>query len=53
MVNKSTSYAVYDVELSVTSSMMKKTHNRMLIKKTIPKIDKGGSFSQIIEIKAD
>jgi hypothetical protein len=44
---------VHDINLTVTSSMQNKKHNRMLINKTIEFISKDSSVYQIIEIKAD
>ena len=51
--NKNRNYALNYVEMTVYCTYQNKSSTKTLASKTIPKIDKGGNFYQIIELVAD
>ena len=51
--NKSSTYPLTNVEFSVHSTLNQKNQVRSLAKETIDIIDRGASYSKIIEVRAD
>lgn len=51
--NKSPNHNLNDVEIAVYSTWQNKNQTKTLTKKVIQKIEKGGSYSHIVEIRAD
>jgi len=51
--NKSSTHALTNVELAVYSTCQQKNQTRSLAKETVERIERGGSYSKIIDIRAD
>lgn len=51
--NKNESHAINHVELTVNSTCQAKNQTRTLAKETVDVIERGASYSKIIEIRAD
>jgi hypothetical protein len=53
LTNKSETHAINNIELAVYSTCQNKNQTRTLAKETVDVIERGASYSKIIEIRAD